>query len=90
MHSLLRFLKRLCVGCGLSAVAFYTRCVQLLHRCVTVPLETTVKVSTDTRERLARLKYSKHFCTFEEVIVHLLKEHEEKESDDRTVSTVPA
>jgi hypothetical protein len=45
-----------------------------------VALETTVKVSTGTRERLARLKYSKHFRTFEEAIVQLLKEHEAKES----------
>jgi hypothetical protein len=41
---------------------------------------TTILVSTATRDRLVSLKYSKHFRTFEEAIVHLLKEHEEKES----------
>ena len=53
--------------------------------------QTMILVTKDTRDRLARLKYSKSFRSFEEAIVHLLKEAEEKESnDERTGSRAPA
>jgi hypothetical protein len=42
--------------------------------------QTMIKVSTNTRDRLARFKYSKGFRSFEDAIADLLKEHEEKES----------
>jgi macrodomain Ter protein organizer (MatP/YcbG family) len=53
-------------------------------------VQTTVLVSKETRDRLARLKYSKSFRTLDDTIVHLLEEHEEKEGNARSPPDAPA